>query len=190
MLMSTKLAFFLVAFVMSLRAVPGILAFGSAPTAPTNLQAVVVQDQLLIALLWEDNADNETSYKVERSTSGAAGPWSVIATLPADTTQYGDSGLQDGVRYWYRVGAANTAGTSYSSVVSGTASALPVPPTAMPSANSGTAGAAPVVGVLPTTGAGGSGPASPLPWFSVGVGALLLGAAGGVVLARRTIADR
>jgi hypothetical protein len=99
-----------------------------APAAPTNLQAIVVYDALAIQLLWQDNADNEESYVVERSTAGAEGPWSVIATLPANGDSYFDSGLEDGVKYWYRVAAANEAGTSeYSNVVYEMATALPQP---------------------------------------------------------------
>ncbi len=99
------------------------------PAGPTGLEAIVVQDALAIQLLWQDNAVNEDSYLVERSTAGAEGPWSVIATLPPDSSGYFDSGLEDGVTYWYRVAAANEAGTSeYSNVVFGTATVLPKPP--------------------------------------------------------------
>ena len=99
------------------------------PASPKNLQAIVVQDQLLIQLLWEDNADDESAYLVERSTGGPAGPWTSLAVLPANTTMYGDGGLTDGVTYWYRVAAENSAGASgYSNVVLGTATDLPTPP--------------------------------------------------------------
>jgi hypothetical protein len=99
------------------------------PTAPKDLVAMVVEDALLIQLLWQDNADDEESYVVERSTEGEEGPWSVIASLPPDSSSHDDSGLEDAVTYWYRVAAASGAGMSeYSNVVSGTASALPKPP--------------------------------------------------------------
>ena len=89
----------------------------------------MVHDQLLIQLLWEDNADNESTYIVERSTGGADGPWIPLAVLPANTTMYGDGGLIDGATYWYRVAAENSAGASgYSNVVFGTATELPTPP--------------------------------------------------------------
>lgn len=99
------------------------------PLAPTNLEARVVHDQLQITLLWQDNADNEDSFVVQRSTAGPSGPWEVVATPPANSTQYDDTGLADGVTYWYRVAATNGIGMSgYSNVVSGTATALPTPP--------------------------------------------------------------
>lgn len=101
----------------------------SAPLPPTNLQAMVVQDALKITLLWDDNADNEVQYVLERrSSAGPDGPWGVAAVLPANSTSYNDSGLEDGVTYWYRVAASNAVGTSgYSNVVFGTATALPTP---------------------------------------------------------------
>ena len=99
------------------------------PTAPANLEARVVQDALKITLLWHDNADNEEQVVLERSSAGPKGPWGVAALVPADTTSHNDRGLEDGVTYWYRVAALNASGTSsYSDVVSGTATALPVPP--------------------------------------------------------------
>ena len=99
------------------------------PEAPKTLQAIVVQDQLLIQLLWEDNADNESTYIVERSTSGAEGPWTMLVSLPADTILYFDRGLTNGATYWYRVAASNNAGMSgYSNTVFGTATELPTPP--------------------------------------------------------------
>lgn len=99
------------------------------PITPKNLQALVVQDQLLIQLFWEDNADNEAGYIVERSVGGADGPWSLIELLPPNTTMYNDNGLTDGVTYWYRVAAEGDAARgSYSNVAFGTATALPTPP--------------------------------------------------------------
>lgn len=99
------------------------------PAAPTNLQAMVVADALKITLLWDDNADHEGQFVLERSSTGPDGPWGVAALPPADSTSHNDSGLEDDVTYWYRIAASNAAGTSdYSNVVSGTATALPTPP--------------------------------------------------------------
>lgn len=72
-----------------------------------------------IDLVWEDNADNETSYKIERKTDGA---FSEIASLPANTISYTNFGLDGGVTYAYRVRAANSIGYSdYSNEASATA---------------------------------------------------------------------
>ena len=103
-------------------------AGGSVPAAPANLEARVVQDALKITLFWNDNSEDEEQFILERSSASSEGPWGVAALLPADSTEYNDGGLSDGVTYWYRVAATNAAGTSeYSNVASGTASELPAP---------------------------------------------------------------
>ena len=101
----------------------------ASPAAPKNLRAFVVQNQRLIQLIWEDHAQNEVTFVVERSLLGPDGPWVVVASLPANTTTHGDGGLADGVTYWYRVAAENTFGRSnYSDVVFGTATSLTTAP--------------------------------------------------------------
>jgi len=104
-------------------------AGGSAPTAPSNLEASILADGLKITLLWDDNSDNEEQFILERSSAGPEGPWGVAALIPADSTTYNDRGLSNRVTYWYHVAATNAAGTSaYSNVASGTASVFPGPP--------------------------------------------------------------
>jgi len=158
-----------------------------APAAPTNLQIIVANDALAITILWEDNADDEESYIVERSTSGAGGPWEVVATLAPDTTNYGEGNLSDGVTYWYRVAAENAAGRSaYSNVVSGTATALPGTALAesptLPLSPSAT-----VAPSLPDTGSDGGSGTRPFTWIATGIGMLALAAAGGIVVWRRSV---
>ncbi|MCH7698238.1 MAG: hypothetical protein IH865_04810 [Chloroflexi bacterium] len=88
-----------------------------------------MHDALKITLLWEDNSDDEQQFVLERSSAGPNGPWGIAALVPADSTTYNDSGLNDNVTYWYRIAATNAAGTSdYSNVASGTATDLPMPP--------------------------------------------------------------
>lgn len=97
--------------------------------APTNLVATVVQDRLTIALRWDDNVIGEPTWLVERSVTGPLGLWVIIANLPANTAQLDDTGLEDGVTYWYRIFATvNAFPPIYSNVASGTASDLPMPP--------------------------------------------------------------
>lgn len=98
------------------------------PAAPTNLAADSVSTSA-IDLTWKDNAGNETAYIVERaSTVGYINKYIKIATLPANTKSYSDTGLPAGTTYQYRVFAQNTWGDSdYSNVVSETTySFLPV----------------------------------------------------------------
>jgi hypothetical protein len=157
------------------------LAQVTPPAAPTDLDAVVVHDALAILLIWEDNADNEDSYIVERSTVGPSGPWVLVATLPPDSVDYPDSGLEDGVTYWYRVAAVNSAGSAYSNVDFGRASALPMFPTSPPTVTP----VSPPPAALPDTGDGSR--VNPLPFIAISAAlAVAALAAGGALALRRS----
>ncbi len=67
-----------------------------------------------VRLSWLDLADNETYYKVERS-SGGGGFVQAFRGL-ANSTSYAATGIVTGM-YVYRVGACNTAGCAYSNEV-------------------------------------------------------------------------
>lgn len=96
------------------------------PAAPTNLSASALSDSE-IALSWSDSDDQESSFVVERSQGG--GSFAVIATLPANTTQYTDAGLSPSTSYSYRVKARNNLGDSpYSNSASATTGQLTAPP--------------------------------------------------------------
>ena len=87
---------------------------GSTPTlpaAPSNLAATAVSASQ-INLSWNDNANNETGFKIERS-SGTG--WTQIAQTGANVTSYANTGLAAGTTYSYRVSAYNSAGSSASS---------------------------------------------------------------------------
>jgi hypothetical protein len=86
------------------------------PSAPSDLNATA-RGNNRIDLDWRDNSSNETSFIAQRSPL-ASGAWASIATLPAGTTQYQNTGLRSDTRYWYRVRACNTAGCGTSTVVS------------------------------------------------------------------------
>ncbi|CAA9277292.1 MAG: hypothetical protein AVDCRST_MAG95-3084 [uncultured Adhaeribacter sp.] len=64
-----------------------------------------------INLVWVDNAANETEMLVERSAT-AEGPYTEIATLPANITTYANIGLTPKSTYFYRVRARNATDTS------------------------------------------------------------------------------
>lgn len=64
-----------------------------------------------INLVWVDNAANETEMLVERSAA-AEGPYTEVATLPANTTTYAIIGLTPKTTYFYRVRARNATDTS------------------------------------------------------------------------------
>jgi hypothetical protein len=84
----------------------------SAVAAPTNLAAVWAAPQ--VNLTWSDNANNETSYVVQRNTGG---PWTTIATLVANATSYTDATGAN--LYSYRVFATSSFGGSNMSNVAG-----------------------------------------------------------------------
>lgn len=63
-----------------------------------------------ITLTWTDNAQNETNYKVFRSTDNAS--FALVATLPANANAYTDAGATTQVQYYYYVEAVNASGAS------------------------------------------------------------------------------
>ena len=69
------------------------------PRAPSDLRAV--RNALTaLSLSWVDNSDNESGFKVERGTDSET--YKVVATLPANSRGYTDTGLAPGT-YWYRI---------------------------------------------------------------------------------------
>ena len=90
----------------------------TTPAAPAGLNASLAAANQ-ITLNWTDNSSNESGFKIERSSSGSAGPWAPLAAVGPNVTTYTDSGLQAGTTYSYRVYAYNTAGSSgYSNIAS------------------------------------------------------------------------
>ena len=84
------------------------------PIAPSGLTATAVS-QTAIDLEWTNN-DASTIIRIECSPDGAW--WMHIASVEPDETQYADSDLRAATQYFYRVGAQNEGGVSYSNVVS------------------------------------------------------------------------
>jgi hypothetical protein len=71
---------------------------GNAITGP------VILDATQTTITWRDESDSEESYRIHRRVPD--GEWVEIATLPADSMMYTDSGLPNvGGNYIYRVGA-------------------------------------------------------------------------------------
>jgi len=67
-------------------------------------------------LNWTDNADNETSFVIERSTDGVN--FALLVTIGANQTSYRDTSVTNRL-YYYRVKARNGDGYSnYSNVAS------------------------------------------------------------------------
>ena len=72
---------------------------------PTDLAATATSDTA-ISLTWQDNAGNESGYRIERKL-GESGTYAEIAVTGADVTSYSDSGLTPNSYYYYRVRSYN-----------------------------------------------------------------------------------
>jgi hypothetical protein len=89
-----------------------ILAAGPGwyvPAAPKLLPGTSTNG--VVNLLWRDNDNNESGFKVERS-AGTNGAWNEIASLSSNVTTYADSAVVPGVTYSYGVSSWNAAGSN------------------------------------------------------------------------------
>ena len=87
------------------------------PQAPSNLVATASSSSIF--LTWTDNANNESSFVVEKSTDGVS--YSSIAFKAPNAQSHNDATTTPGVLYYYRVAALNETGTStYSNVATST----------------------------------------------------------------------
>lgn len=103
----------------------------TAPAAPSALTAQAASSSA-IDLAWQDNASDETSFRIERLVNGA---YQEVQVLGAGTTRVQISGLTAATSYSFRVRSANTAGNSaYSNTASATTQAATPPPAPTPAA--------------------------------------------------------
>lgn len=87
----------------------------SPPAAPTSLAAPLVSARS-VRLTWRDNSSNETSFRLERASTSTFSDVVVRAELPANTASFTDE-TRPGTTYYYRVRAANAAGSSVSNAL-------------------------------------------------------------------------
>ena len=73
----------------------------SQAVGPASVQATAVYGQG-VRIAWEDDADNETGYEIQRSTDDTT--WSTLTTTAADTTSFLDTTATTGT-YYYRIRA-------------------------------------------------------------------------------------
>ncbi len=83
---------------------------GGVPATPTGLKKLSNTGTSL-TIRWVDNANNESSYKVERS-DGDNSHYTQVASLSTDAKQYVSNNLVVGVLYYFKVRCANLAGFS------------------------------------------------------------------------------
>jgi hypothetical protein len=90
------------------------------PAAPSGLAAIPIGCNSVM-LTWTDKSTNEVNFDLRRSTS-SIGTYVTIATLPANTSTYTNTGLTKGKKYYYKLRAVNTSGNSaYSNTAFATA---------------------------------------------------------------------
>jgi PKD repeat protein len=88
------------------------------PSAPDNLTASAIS-RSQINLLWTDNANNETGFKIERCAGATCTNFAQIATVGANGLNFSNTGLKRNTTYRYRVRASNASGNSaYSNIAS------------------------------------------------------------------------
>ncbi len=85
------------------------------PAEPSNLTATSNTDYS-VKLSWKDNADNEDKYVIEYKLND--GPWSLLTSLPANSTSFIHNNLpvNSSTTYYYRVYAENSYGKSFVSI--------------------------------------------------------------------------
>ncbi len=107
-----------------------LLAQKIAPDAPAKLGATTASTSR-INLTGLDNSTNETGFEIERSTNGTT--FVKIADVAANVTTYGNTGLAQDTKYYYRVRAVNSIGASgYTNTADATTlSRAPIAPTGL-----------------------------------------------------------
>lgn len=79
------------------------------PVSPENGKAAAVSASQ-IDLSWADKSNDETGFKLWRKIG--SGSYTFLGSLPANTTQYSDTGLEAGTTYAYKICAYNSYGCS------------------------------------------------------------------------------
>lgn len=93
-----------------------VFPVGGIPSAPYHL-AARASGLNSIVLWWQEDADNESAFEIQRSTDGME--WAQVASLGAKERSYTDSAVVPDQLYFYRVRALNHAGASrFSNVAS------------------------------------------------------------------------
>jgi hypothetical protein len=89
------------------------VALTCAPSMPTNLIAVAVSSNE-VDLTWSDTASTEDGFYLQRApdNNGSPGTWGPLTTTAVNVTNFNDTTALPSTRYWYRVQAYNSGGTS------------------------------------------------------------------------------
>jgi hypothetical protein len=89
----------------------------TAPATPGGFQVAQVSPaqggDTKLQLSWTNpNPNTATLFKIERSATGATGPFTQIAQIGGDQSTFIDTGLSPLTHYWYRIRATNQIGDS------------------------------------------------------------------------------
>lgn len=101
----------------------------SAPSTPQNLTSTVSGDDITLdwdAVDWNNDQGHYDVYRAQ-ATGSSRSDYTDIADVSSGTTSYIDSALEDGERYYYRVDANNSEGSSNLSNETASTTALPAP---------------------------------------------------------------
>lgn len=91
---------------------------GGIPSAPFNL-AAITDNTAPIQIVWQEDADNETGFEVQRSVDGVN--WTIVASAAPNALGATDATATVGQRHYYRARAVNSVGVSrYSNIASAT----------------------------------------------------------------------
>ena len=78
------------------------------PLAPVNLTGSIINGQ--VKLMWTDNSNNETGFKIERKLSN--GIFSNLGNVATNIVSYDDASISAGQTFVYRVMSYNSVGNS------------------------------------------------------------------------------
>ena len=87
------------------------LTLPAVPTAPSSLLASGASTSANV-IIWHDNSSNETSFELYRSANNNS-TYLLLATLPANTTSFTDTGLFANAIYYYKIRSVNEGGSSF-----------------------------------------------------------------------------
>ncbi len=91
---------------------------GGIPSGPARL-AAIANNTAPIQLVWEEDADNETGFEIQRSSDGVN--WAALSTASPNSESATDATAAIDQRYYYRARAVNSVGVSrYSNVATAT----------------------------------------------------------------------
>ncbi|MCK9603543.1 MAG: carboxypeptidase regulatory-like domain-containing protein [Candidatus Omnitrophica bacterium] len=94
------------------------------PSAPSNLSAQGISPYQ-INLVWADNSEDETGFRIQRSSDSAFSSFTTLLA-PAGATSFTNTGLTPGTRYYYRVFAYSQFGPSeHSNIVNAATQNIP-----------------------------------------------------------------